>query len=86
MTEDFLARLNFQLTPETIGELAAKACINDLGKSWAEMEGAGLCATPARLLVEIDSAIETLIRFRSHIRSMESKARFKILPGDKPAS
>lgn len=87
MTEPIQQRLYAGFAPAdnpgTSGEIAAKACLDDLCKTWNAMLDADMTLPTSRILFDVDAVIETLERFKLHVSGLkpERSPNFKVLKG-----
>lgn len=66
--------------PATSGEMAAKACLDDLCKTWNVMLDAGMTLPTSRIFFDVDAVIEVLTQFKRH-QSKKQPTPFKVLKG-----
>lgn len=66
------------VSPATSGEMAAKACLDDLCKTWDVMLDAGMTLPTSRIIFDVDAVIEVLKQFKQH---HSQPSPFKILKG-----
>ena len=69
-------------TPTTVGEIAAKACLEDLCKTWNTMLDADMSVPQVRIRFDVDAAIAVLQAFKRHVAGVGTPlVPLKILKG-----
>jgi len=67
--------------PATSGEIAAKACLDDLCKTWNAMLDADMSVPTMRIHFDVDAAIAVLQAFKHHVAGAGPPVPLKILKG-----